>query len=82
MIPYAYVLGILNEWLIKGKDVISEAPVWYSMSASKETFKVEEFSRFIRNLTYDAGISMTRKALTKYGKVEYKNDTINTNLNN
>lgn len=81
MVPYAYVLGILSEWLVKGKDIISETPDWYVMSASKEVFKTEEFNHFVRNVIYESGISMTRQALTKYGKVGYKNDSVKTNLN-
>lgn len=81
MIPYAYVLGILSTWLEKGIGHVVSGPDWYEMSPGKETFKINEFNAFIRNVIYETSIAITRQSFSEHGKVEYKNTTENK-LNN
>jgi uncharacterized membrane protein YgcG len=53
ILPYAYVLGVSDNWINKFENIVIPAPVWYDGSS---TFSVVAFGSFI-NDTIDAASS-------------------------
>ena len=62
MMPYAIVLGITNEWLIKGKNIIKERPYWH---ISKEQFNINNEIKFFKNVIFTTSKVMIKAIYTK-----------------
>ncbi len=71
MIPYTFVLGITDEWIIKGKSIIKDAPYWH---ITKEQFDLNKEIRFLKNVIYTTSKVMIKAIYSKNdsSKIEYK----------
>ena len=78
MIPYAYVLGSLDVWMQKGKELVITAPSWYIPSTE---FDIIKFNSFIKNVIYTTTVVMLKKVYSEAELVTYTNDKVKTNLN-
>lgn len=79
MVPYAYVLGILDTWMDKGKNIINEKPSWHS---SQYDFDLRKESKFVKNVLYTTTQVMLKRAYSNTGiHIDYKQDKLQTNLN-
>lgn len=81
MAPYASVLGILNDWMSKGKGIIKTRPEWH---ITKEEFDINKECRFFKNVIYTTSKVMIKAIYAKKesSQIEYKRDQINDKLNN
>ncbi len=71
IMPYAIVLGIANEWIIKGKNIIKEPPYWH---ITEEKFDINREMRFFKNVIYTTSKVMIKAIYAKKdsGQIEYK----------
>ena len=79
MIPYAYVLGSLEIWMKKGRDVVTSPPSWYIPSTE---FNMNNFQTFIKNVVYTTTLVMMKQVYSESELVTYEDSTkVKTNLN-
>lgn len=71
MLPYAIVLGITNEWMLKGKNLIKDKPYWH---ITKEQFDLNKEIRFFKNVIYTTSKVMIKAIYAKKesSQIEYK----------
>jgi len=71
MLPYAIVLGITNEWMLKGKNLITDKPYWH---ITKEQFDLNKEIRFFKNVIYTTSKVMIKAIYAKKesSQIEYK----------
>lgn len=62
MVPYAYVFGILNEWMSKGKKTITSRPSWH---ISQEQFDLAKECKFYKNVIYTTSKIMIKSIYSK-----------------
>ena len=81
MVPYASVFGILNEWMSKGKGLITNRPEWH---ITNEQFDLNKECRFFKNVIYTTSKVMIKAIYAKKesSQIEFKRDEINAKLNN
>ena len=81
MVPYASVFGILNEWMSKGKGLITNRPEWH---ITNEQFDLNKECRFFKNVIYTTSKVMIKAIYAKKesSQIEYKRDQITAKLNN
>lgn len=71
MLPYAIVLGITNEWMMKGKNIFDDKPYWH---ITKEQFELNKEIRFFKNVIYTTSKVMIKAIYAKKesSQIEYK----------
>ena len=62
MMPYVIVLGITDEWLLKGKTLVKEKPYWH---ITKEEFMLNKEIRFFKNVIYTTSKVMIKAIYAK-----------------
>lgn len=58
ILPYAYVLGVSDEWMEKFESIAVEPPDWYS-GHHRSHFSMHHFNHFMRSTMTSASRSMT-----------------------
>ena len=58
MIPYAYVFGIFDKWINKGKKVIKKKPKWH---ITNEEFDLINFKRFVQTVLFKTMQAMLKE---------------------
>lgn len=71
MLPYAIVLGITNEWVSKGKNIIKNPPKWH---ITKEKFDLNNEIRFFKNVIFTTSKVMIKAIYAKKesSQIQYK----------
>lgn len=71
MLPYAIVLGITNEWVAKGKNIIKNPPKWH---ITNEKFDLNNEIRFFKNVIFTTSKVMIKAIYAKKesSQIEYK----------
>ena len=71
MIPYTFALGITDEWVIKGKSIVKNAPYWH---ITKEQFDLNKEIRFFKNVIFTTSKVMIKAIYAKNEstQIEYK----------
>ena len=72
MYPYVYLFDICEEWNKKGTE-INSFPNWY---VTKESYSLENFQKFVRNMVYLTTQAMFKRQLPGMSDahIEYKKD--------
>lgn len=79
MCPYAYVLGILDTWFSKGKNIIVNKPDWH---ISTYDFDLKKENKFIKNILFTTTKVMLKRASSSNGiHIDFKQEKLQTNLN-
>ena len=56
ILPYTYALGVSDVWINQFEAIAIQAPEWY---ASKDTFNMHTFGKFMRKTMKSASVSMS-----------------------
>lgn len=78
MCPYTFVLGVFDLWIQKGEEIVLEKPDWY---ITTEEFKLQKFSKFMKNVLYTVTKAMIMRNYSGGVHIEYKQEKLQTNLN-
>lgn len=82
MVPYAYVFGILDDWMSIGKGIITERPSWH-IAIQNDKFDLKKEAKFIKNVIFTTTQVMIKGLYnkTEASQLEFKRDVINAKLN-
>lgn len=78
MIPYANVFGILDDWMNKGKGIITSSPNWH---ISPYDFKIKTEAKFMKNLLYTTTQVLVKAIYAKVSSIAFEEQKTKTNLN-
>ena len=82
MVPYAYVFGILDNWMNLGKGIITERPNWH-LTVANEKFDLRKETKFFKNVIFTTTQVMIKGLYnkTEASQLEFKRDVFNSKLN-
>ncbi len=82
MVPYAYVFGVLDNWMALGKGIITDRPSWH-ISIQNDKFELRKETKFIKNVIFTTTQVMIKGLYnrTEASQLEFKKDVFNSKLN-
>ena len=82
MVPYAYVFGVLDNWMALGKGIITDRPSWH-ISIQNDKFDLKKETKFFKNVIFTTTQIMIKGLYnkTEASQLEFKKDVFNSKLN-